>query len=364
MLSRSSDRSTRQRSVTTSELNSHNASAAGISSHAQVPSPINPHGFGFQEEPFAHDEVAETPTLRSGGGTPALRSPSGRRRVVVFEDGNAGGGSRASAVSGGQQQSAAAGGLLSSSSQLGAGISAVAAYRRRPSTSDTPDMHSPGSDTRGVGGLGGLRYAASSRSLSQAALSEMAEREQQERQERQQPFIDRFAGGGTPYESGASADRTTVVLGKSASFQAQRESERAAAAAASSSGGAGGGSGPYQSFAPLEELVNAVTESAASRSAVGMMPLSIGGASAASGASGAPSAVVCKGVLPMLQPEYILTPNLSRLKAELAGAARRSPPQLLRFDEQLDRVMALVRQFEELDAASAKVCKTRLIVVG
>jgi hypothetical protein len=149
---------------------------------AQPPAPINPHpggAFGFLEEPFG--DPAETPTLRSGGATlPSLRSPSGRRRVVVFDDGNAAAGSRRSTASGiGGIGGGGGGGISPPQFSTMASSAAAAAYRRRPSTSDTPDMHSPGSDTQGVGGLGGLgglRYAASSRSLSQAALSELAER--------------------------------------------------------------------------------------------------------------------------------------------------------------------------------------------
>lgn len=43
------------------------------------------------------------------------------------------------------------------------------------------------------------------------------------------------------------------------------------------------------------------------------------------------------------------------MKSGLATWARRSPPKLLRFEEQLERVMAQLQQFEELDEASAKV---------
>lgn len=50
------------------------------------------------------------------------------------------------------------------------------------------------------------------------------------------------------YESSASGDRTTVVLDKSASWKVAAAREAAS---------------PYTNFAPLEELVDAVTESVA-----------------------------------------------------------------------------------------------------
>lgn len=118
-------------------------------------------GFGFLEEPFGH-EAAETPTLRSSGergpgGAPrgVLRSPSSRRRAVGFDDGSGPDGSGRQAFGAARQVSFSS--------------------RRLSGASDTPSMHSPGSDVQGVGGLGGPSYA-SGRSLSQAALNEMAER--------------------------------------------------------------------------------------------------------------------------------------------------------------------------------------------
>jgi hypothetical protein len=39
--------------------------------------------------------------------------------------------------------------------------------------------------------------------------------------------------------------------------------------------------------------------------------------------------------------------------------ARRQPPQLLRFEEQLERVVARLQGFDELDCASGKVRRLR-----
>jgi hypothetical protein len=105
-----------------------------------------------------------------------------------------------------------------------------------------------------------------------------------------------------------SADRTSIVLDKSASFQgrrsaADRERPRSPGGGAGgglgiggggpgsvAAGGGSGGAGPYQSFAPLEDLINSVVAEA----------------------SGLRGSVQRKGVLPMLQPEYISTPKLAR----------------------------------------------------
>jgi hypothetical protein len=130
------------------------------------------------------------------------------------------------------------------------------------------------------------------------------------------------------YESGASMDRTTLVLDKSASFQARPAADRARggsggggapggghgsmAPGGGAAGGGGGGAGPYQSFAPLEDLVNAVTEGAVLRGA-----RSVGGASVASAGGGA---LQRRGSLPMLQPEFISSPKLARCVGGWQGA--------------------------------------------
>jgi hypothetical protein len=179
MLSRSSDRSTtRQRSATTSE---HNIQAPALG-HAQAPSPLETReGFGFLEDHPDHD-AAETPTLRGNGGAAAalgLRSPSIRRRAVAFEDAGGGGGGSSSRFGGTPfGQSLASSAAVPSGGGRGAlQLSSSFQRRRLSQTSDTPSMHSPGSDVQGVGGLGGLaRYAPTSRSPSQAALNEMADR--------------------------------------------------------------------------------------------------------------------------------------------------------------------------------------------
>ena len=83
------------------------------------------------------------------------------------------------------------------------------------------------------------------------------------------------------FDSRGSADRTTVVLDKSASFKANISREGSV----------------YQSFAPLQELVEAVTE-----------------ASTTSGGAVTPvkGAAAKSSLAYMLVPEFVSTPTVNR----------------------------------------------------
>lgn len=72
--------------------------------------------------------------------------------------------------------------------------------------------------------------------------------------------------------SGSSADRTTVVLDKSASWKLTAAREAA---------------GPYTNFAPLEQLVDAVSESVAAGVQGGFAAAAAGAAAAAAGINSA-----------------------------------------------------------------------------
>ncbi|KAF6252198.1 hypothetical protein COO60DRAFT_547764 [Scenedesmus sp. NREL 46B-D3] len=181
-------------------------------------------------------------------------------------------------------------------------------------------------DAAGVGALG-LRSHA--RRLSQRALDE---------------FGNRFDGRATNaltdrgeleqqrrvFDSGISADRTTLVLGRSASWKVA----------------AGRSRGPSADFGPLADLVDSVVADGAADSAAaaaaaaaegtagGLLALGPARTNAAAAAA-ADDSGRSKGHVPhkvalgyMLLPEYVQTAALNRLKASLASMSA-AQPQLL-----------------------------------
>ncbi|KAF8057775.1 tropinone reductase [Scenedesmus sp. PABB004] len=297
----------------------------GLNAPAAVPSLLHTPGGGFDFE--QQSSALETPTLKSAQGS--------ARELAAGAGGTRRGTGTSFAGLGGRKDSIGALGGLSRRSTYepgGGGASVVGAASPAFSpSSDTPPIGRGG----GIGALGGddgrlspssaggdqpgggLRHA---RRLSQQALSDAGG--------------DRFdsratgEGLGARFDSGASADRTTVVLDKSASWR----------------GAAGGGT--YADFAPLEQLVDAVTDAVGAGAGPpgGPPPRLSGGAPAAPAPQRAALAL-------MLLPEYVHTPLLARLKAELAALGR-APPRAAggsEFDAALLALTARLSQWGHME---------------
>ncbi|WIA11303.1 hypothetical protein OEZ85_011426 [Tetradesmus obliquus] len=168
-------------------------------------------------------------------------------------------------------------------------------------------------DAAGVGALGLRNHA---RRLSQQALSEAGDRFDSRATNTMLDRTEQEQQRGA-FDSGISLDRTTLVLGRSASWKVA--AGRAAA------------EGPYANFGPLADLVDSVVAdasmaapgtTAAEGDAAGLLPFGTARTSAAASADEAGG----KGHVPhkvalgyMLLPDYIQTAALSRLKASLAS---------------------------------------------
>ncbi|WIA31383.1 hypothetical protein OEZ86_002282 [Tetradesmus obliquus] len=215
-------------------------------------------------------------------------------------------------------------------------------------------------DAAGVGALG-LRSHA--RRLSQQALSEAGDRFDSRATNTMLDRTEQEQQRGA-FDSGISLDRTTLVLGRSASWKVA--AGRVAA------------EGPYANFGPLADLVDSVVAdtsmaapgtTAAEGDAAGLLPFGTARTSAAASAD----EVGSKGHVPhkvalgyMLLPDYIQTAALSRLKASLASLSA-TPPQRptatpggTQFELLLLALTARLSQWPQLERQAGQVFQQML----